>query len=161
SGVQISGLRGGRSPRDRARAHDQLDSSGVLAAGRLPPLQHPARDLDSTGDREGDPEREEEPLPGRVLERVPTEVAEERGVERPAGCCGGVEEDEATPPKPQQPSAQSYRRSPARNEARDRDQLSAALGQLALRPFDPPPRLLAAEEAVDDARAEAPPDPVR
>src|SRR5919197_2405487 len=117
-----------------------VSAARVLSTRRVPPLQRPARDLDSAGDRERDPEREQEALPGRVLERVPAEVAEERGVERPADCCGGVEEDEAAPRKLEELRAQGDGRPPARNEARDRNQLSAALGQLALGPFDPPPR---------------------
>jgi hypothetical protein len=38
-----------------------------------------------------------------VLERVPAEVAEQRGLQRPADRCEGVEEDEAAPRKLEQP----------------------------------------------------------
>jgi hypothetical protein len=52
-----------------------VSAARVLSTRRVPPLQRPARDPDSAGDRERDPEREQETLPGRVLERVPAEVA--------------------------------------------------------------------------------------
>src|SRR2546423_11168877 len=44
--------------------------------------QHPADGLDQSPDGEPDPEREQESLPGRVLERPPAEVTEGRGVQR-------------------------------------------------------------------------------
>ncbi len=117
-------------------------------------------ELDPAGDREGDPEREQQALPRLRLERVAADVAEQRGVERPGRGGDRIEEDEAAPRVAERPAAERHHGAAGGNEACDHDQLAAALLDLAMSPGDPLSRLLPVEEPLLDPRPVAVADPV-
>src|SRR5689334_20683974 len=139
-------------------AHDAL--AGAPRLGASPSAQHPADALDDAPDGEPGPQGEQEPLPGRVLERPPAEVAEDGGIQGPEQGGHRVEGEEAPPRVVQQARAEGHDRASAGDEAGDQDQLAAALVELTLRPGQPLTRLLAAEEAAGRGLAEAPSDQV-
>src|SRR5918911_2759242 len=123
--------------------------------GSAHPLQRPAHELDAARDNERDREREQQSLPGGVLERPAAEVAEQRGVQSPAERRRGVEEEEASPRIPERARAERDRGTAAGDEPSDRDQLAAARVELLLGPANAATGLLAAEKALRETTAEA------
>src|SRR4051812_18614791 len=122
--------------------------------------QVPAHELDRAGNRQRDRERKQQALPGRVFERVAAEVPEQRGVDRPEGRGGRIEDDEPRPRVAERAATHRHRRAATRYEPGDHDQLATALADLALRPRNSLPGLLAAEEPVLDPGSEAGADQV-
>src|SRR5215210_4420043 len=111
--------------------------------------------LNHCRDGERDREREEEPLPGLLLERLAAEVAEQDGVGAPDRACERVEADEAMPGEAvDEAGGERRHRPPAGDEPGDDDQVAAAFLEELPRPLDPLLRLLALEEAPVQPLAE-------
>ena len=136
-------------PREPAMI-ERVELAEPSLAAAAPP---PADELDRAGDGEGDRERKQQALPRLRLECVAADVAEQRRVQRPARSGDRVEEDEAPPRVAERPPAERHHGASRGDEARDHDQLAAALLDLAVSPGDSLPRLLAAEEPLFDPRS--------
>src|SRR5207247_313484 len=106
-------------------------------------------------------ERQQEPYPGRMLKRLPTEVPEQRRVQGPDERRNRIEDGEAPPRECQRARAQGDGGPPAGDEAGNDDQLASTLGQLALGPLEGLLCLAAADEALGCAGAETAPDQIR
>src|SRR5687767_2985249 len=130
-----------------------LVSSASLFTGLLPAPHQPAHELDGAGDREGNEQREREALPRRLLELLAADVAEQRRVRSPDDRGDRVERREAAPRHLEAAGREAHRRPATGDEARDHDQLPAALVELAVGPRQPLLRLLRLEEATLDGVA--------
>src|SRR5581483_11168951 len=100
-----------------------------LYSVRCGALAVPADALDRAGDQRCTRERDEQRLPGAVLERLAAEVAEERRVRRPDEAGRDVERHEPAPRPAAAAGCEGDRRPPAGDEAPDDDQVAAALLQ--------------------------------
>src|SRR2546427_9008840 len=109
--------------------------------GRTPPAQ----ELERNGDPECDAEREQHRIDGLVAEHPAPDVPEQHGVRRPQhGRKGDVGRKAARPQKLDKTGRERRCSSPAGNEARDDEDVAPAALEEALRPAEPPLRLLAA-----------------
>jgi hypothetical protein len=71
------------SANGRRHAEAAIRNSDDSGAAGLASPQVPAHDLDEACHCKGDPERQQKPFPGCILERLPVEVAEQRSVQSP------------------------------------------------------------------------------
>ncbi len=116
--------------------------------------------LDDEAEREGDAQGDQEPEPRVVLERLPPEVAEQRGVRRPQETGDRVVHDEAPPrERGDVPGGERHGDPSSRDEPGDENDVRAALVEHPFGPFETLARLFTREPALDgvlsDQRAEA------
>ena len=135
--------------------------SSTRAGSAGPAAQIPAHDLNATRHGEGDPEREQQPFPGRILKHPPAEVPEQRRVQGPDERRNRVEHGEAPPRERHGARAQGDSGPAAGDEAGNDDQLASALGQLPLGPVQGLLCLAAAKEPLTRPGAESAADQIR
>src|SRR5580698_296848 len=134
---------------------------GPGPAGSTAPLHQPPSGLDATGHRQGEPQREQQPLPGRIVKCLSPEVPEQGRIERPDDGRRGVIQGEALPREGGGTRSERDRGPAAGNETGYNYELAPPLGKLTLGPPDALLTLRAAQEALLNAAPVTAADQVR